>query len=139
MPLKASLTDSFVTSPSMVSSDFVAISAATKPIWLNEPTAVSGAYFAMTERHSVLSGPVESTRFSSALMPSLSFHCSPSASEIDLSLHGVAQAHFTLSMRPCCSAPCRIFSASGGVNVSTTPPPSPAACGRASARRPRRR
>ena len=60
-------------------------------------------------------------------MPSLSFQAGPSAAEIEASLHGVAQAHLTLSMRPCCSAPCRIFSASGAVKTSTTPPPSPAA------------
>ena len=50
----------------------------------------------------------------------------PTASGTDVSFSGVEEPHLTLSMRPCWATACMIFTPSGGVKSSTTPPPSPA-------------
>src|SRR3954468_9167553 len=106
----------------------VTIRAWMKPIWLKEPSGIFGAYLEMMLRYSVLSGPGSSVTASSALTNSLLFQADPSALARKSVLHGVEQPHLTWFCRPWRCAPWRIFSASGGVKFSTTPPPGPAAC-----------
>ena len=73
-----------------------------------------------------MSGPLESSSASSALMNILPSHGLPTASGTEVSFSGVEEPQMTLSMTPCCAAACMIFTPSGGVKSSTTPPPSPA-------------
>src|SRR5215210_7032845 len=103
--LKASLTFLMLyVSPLMVSRAWVAILPWTKPIWLNEPSGMSGAYFFRIDRYRTVSGLFELVSVSSALTPSLFSQRSPSASAMKSVLHGVEQDHLTRSWRPCCCA-----------------------------------
>src|SRR5579884_3123888 len=66
-------------------------------------------------------------------MPTLPFQAASNAWATDASLPGVDHAHLTCSIRPCCSAACRILRPSGGVKSMITPPSGPARCTNCSA------
>src|SRR5215472_3432731 len=115
----------------MVISALVAISPIVKPIWLNEPTppVTSVPYLARIALNSVAVGLVlPSSGVSSAFTKSLLSHFGPREVARKSVLQGVEQAQdLTLSSRFRVCAALRIFSASGGVKLSTTAPFGPAA------------
>src|SRR5215469_3778166 len=115
----------------MVISALVAISPIVKPIWLNEPTppVTFVPYLARIALNSVAVGLLLlSSGVSSAFTKSLPSHFGPSEVARKSVLHGVEQAQaLTRFSRLSCCAALRIFSASGGVKLSTTAPFAPAA------------
>ena len=73
-----------------------------------------------------MSGPSKSVGWNSALISNLPSQSEPTAAATELSLAGVALPQMTSSMTPWFSAATISLIISGGVNVSVTPPPSPA-------------